>query len=391
MKRHSLQRGMTLIELMVACAILAIIILAVGYIFTQTSGAVNLTQTTIDMNASIRASQGQFAEDVRAMTRDGFLAIVDGTKPDSQPTGTPPALIFTITGRFSSKTTTVGVNGPPVTANAAMVVYTPCLDTSGKSWALARYVFLLTGLQQPGAGSPAGYTPTIWPTLDQQVAPGNTLPNNIATGVSNPLVVSDCLGESLASITAGLSKYDKTLPSPQNTWLANQFGPILVNSYVAPIIQPNLSPTRFGQLNTAPDTTARVGYLWPYMIGNLARTTTIAGINYPSGVVFSFTDGKENIGTPVGTPRVWNTARSAYQYDQANLTTPGYVFRDNPPGLVLGGMVGVAPARAPAMICWTCNDKAAWPKALKITLGLQDAAKRVVEPKNYEIILDLPQ
>lgn len=376
MKRHSLQRGMTLIELMVACAILAIIILAVGYIFTQTSGAVNITQTTIDMNASIRASQGQFAEDVRAMTRDGFLVIVDSRDSTGARTDRPPALIFTVTGRFSSKTTK-DASGVPVTSNAAVVVYTPCLDTSGKSWALARYVFLLTGLQGPSSPPPLPYTPFMWATLDQQVA--NNTAFNITDTISNPLVVSDCLGESLASITASLSKVDAT-------WMNTQFA-ALVTHYVAPVIRPDLSAAQFGQLNTAPnqlntapDTTARVGYLWPYMIGNLAGPRTVAGVTYPVGVDFSFTDGKENAGLP-GTPRVWNAPSDALRNAA---TTP----RHNPPGVVL---VGMPVSAGPAMACWTCNDKAAWPTALKITLALQDAAKRVVEPKNYEIILDLPQ
>ena len=199
--------GLTLIELMVAVAILSVMIVGVGYVFTQTSGAVRLTQTHMEANAAVRAADRQIREDLRQLTKDGFLCIV-GPGPGTPANGdelTPPVLLFTATGRFPSHTATA------VVANAAIVAYMPVEDAAAGDdggTILGRYAYLLTANGNPGAG--------------------------------------DRLGVSLADIQAW---------NPAD--LLSDTGPI----------KP-LFTTGFDQLNTAPATPPEVQALWPYLIGD---------------------------------------------------------------------------------------------------------------------------
>ncbi|NLF32349.1 MAG: type II secretion system protein, partial [Planctomycetes bacterium] len=79
------RRGMTLVELLVAVAILVVMIAGVGYIFSTTSKAVRHAQAVIDTNAALRVVSGRLREDLESLSPDGFLCLVGATRYDSGP------------------------------------------------------------------------------------------------------------------------------------------------------------------------------------------------------------------------------------------------------------------------------------------------------------------
>ncbi len=114
--RYRYRSGLTLIELMVAVSILVVLILGIGYMFTKTSSAVGRTEATLQTEATARGIAGAMREDFSQLTKDGFLAIVEGTAT------TPPALIFTKLGPANSMTMVNGAN-QPVSTNVSLVAY----------------------------------------------------------------------------------------------------------------------------------------------------------------------------------------------------------------------------------------------------------------------------
>jgi len=137
---------LTLLELLVAVSILAILTLGMGYVFTQSSGAVSLTQAGLQMNANLRAASGLMREELQCVTKDGFLCIVQKTTNAGNPK-TPPMIVFTALGRY------VSLLDSDRMANAAIVSYQPLKDESQEDRpvsVLGRYTMLLTG-EQPAA------------------------------------------------------------------------------------------------------------------------------------------------------------------------------------------------------------------------------------------------
>jgi prepilin-type N-terminal cleavage/methylation domain-containing protein len=67
--------GFTLMELMVSIAILVVIILGVGVMFSGASKAVGMSQATMEEMAGVRAMQQAIARDIQALDREGFLVI----------------------------------------------------------------------------------------------------------------------------------------------------------------------------------------------------------------------------------------------------------------------------------------------------------------------------
>ena len=67
--------GVTLLEMLVAVAILVVIVLCVGIIFAGTSRAVGTSQALLEMLSNARAIQEQMTRDVAAIDKNGFLVI----------------------------------------------------------------------------------------------------------------------------------------------------------------------------------------------------------------------------------------------------------------------------------------------------------------------------
>ncbi len=68
-------RGLTLIELIVVLAIVAMMVLASTKMLADAQEAVRISQSTIKCNAKARAASGRLRDDLRSLARDGFLAI----------------------------------------------------------------------------------------------------------------------------------------------------------------------------------------------------------------------------------------------------------------------------------------------------------------------------
>jgi prepilin-type N-terminal cleavage/methylation domain-containing protein len=93
-------RGMTLIELLVSTAILALMILLVNSLLVSSRRTIEIAQTTIRANANVRALVDIIRKDIAGMDPDGFLAIVVTDKGEYQ-TG-QYHLIFTTAGTYHS-------------------------------------------------------------------------------------------------------------------------------------------------------------------------------------------------------------------------------------------------------------------------------------------------
>lgn len=206
--------GLTLIELMVSVAILAVIILAVGYIFSQTSRAVNATQATMDVNAGIRATMAQMRRDMQGLSRKGFLILIEGTDDEG------PVIAFTATGRFESQTS-------DARANAAIIVYSFAEDEAAGNGApsiLTRRAFLLSGT-------------------------GNT---SFAQAVADDNLDLDVLALTIGDLQS------VAWNTPRNA------DDLILQAFVWPLID---EPP---PLNTAEQTLEAIDKLWPYVQGGVA-------------------------------------------------------------------------------------------------------------------------
>lgn len=81
--------GFTLVELMIASALLAMIIITTGYIFQTSVKAISISQGNSEMAISIMSFDETFRTDLKGMEHDGFLALgrreiynVYGTRSD---------------------------------------------------------------------------------------------------------------------------------------------------------------------------------------------------------------------------------------------------------------------------------------------------------------------
>jgi len=320
--RKGSRRGMTLVELLVASAILVIIIAAVGYVYTQASQAVAVTQANVEINAKIRAVTARLREDLQAFTPDGFLIIV-APGPDAVPGANPPGLLmFTATGRFESRTRRDG-SGRPVTANAALIVYVPARASNGDSGdILCRYVYLLTGDDQ-------------WPLTLLDLAAA------AASGDRNALDGCDVLGESLFDLrrkhvfpVAGCIRDD-------------YLDPVLLGyQYVNPAPVAADDPIAGG-----------VEQLWPYLVGGCV------------GMDLEYCDGLGADGvTPEPSPMAWfSPAAKAGQNRKDRFGFSRRVWRDRM-----------------AWMCWHPSLGVPLPIGVRVRLHLQDEAGRV-PPRTCEI------
>lgn len=122
-------KGLTLMEMLVAVAVMAIMILAFGQIIAQTRKLVNLSEANLRGTAVAQAMAQCFRDDCRMATKDGFLYINGNS------------LMITTAGPQSRMTTS---GGQPHGANAAIA----CYGFTGVLW---RAPYLL---QSDAAGAP---------------------------------------------------------------------------------------------------------------------------------------------------------------------------------------------------------------------------------------------
>ena len=77
--RH--RHGLTLLEMLVAVTILAIVILCIGMIFQSTTKAVGTSQALLETMSNARSIQDQLSRDVASIDKSGFLIIRSSTDP----------------------------------------------------------------------------------------------------------------------------------------------------------------------------------------------------------------------------------------------------------------------------------------------------------------------
>ena len=122
--RAGAEGGMTLMELMVSLAILAIMILMANSLLVRSRRTVRLAQDTIKANANVRAATDRLRADLASATNEGFLAIV--YYPDDT-----PHLIFTTVSTYRSVL-------DPLSANACTIDIGLTNDADQVLWRRAR-------------------------------------------------------------------------------------------------------------------------------------------------------------------------------------------------------------------------------------------------------------
>jgi len=96
-RKQAARAGMTLIELLVALAVLSIMILLANALLIRSRAAVRQSEQVIAANADVRAVADRIRNDLSGITKDGFLAIVYGS-PQAADDEPPAHLIFTAVG-----------------------------------------------------------------------------------------------------------------------------------------------------------------------------------------------------------------------------------------------------------------------------------------------------
>jgi len=134
--------GMTLIELLVALAVMAMMILAFAVILSQSQKVTSGAELLMRRNAAASAIIRTLRDDVASISRDGLLGIhrvVIGTDLDGDDMFCDH-LVFVSTGTYRSRT--VEPDGTPIYANAAQIDYGvtnyESQETGGVLWRRAK-------------------------------------------------------------------------------------------------------------------------------------------------------------------------------------------------------------------------------------------------------------
>jgi prepilin-type N-terminal cleavage/methylation domain-containing protein len=121
---HTLRRGFTLMELIVAVAIMVLLISSIGLVFRSTSRSVGVSQSVMDMLSSTGAIQQQLEADVNNINRDGFLVIRSNTWNDNGIARRCDQISFLANGSFQHRTGTSTNTSPftdPTTSASALI------------------------------------------------------------------------------------------------------------------------------------------------------------------------------------------------------------------------------------------------------------------------------
>ena len=139
---------MTLIELTVSLAILALMVLAFGQVLTSSQKVVAGSQGVMDSSAAAAAITQQLRDDLACQTPEGFLAIIAPVDGDPV-TATRPGLLLASIRPLVSRYPPAPPATEPVRANAALIWYGALSDTAPRRNdrpLLARQAWLLNGM-----------------------------------------------------------------------------------------------------------------------------------------------------------------------------------------------------------------------------------------------------
>ena len=213
--QHCRIRGFTLIEMVVAVALLVVIILAVGQIFRNASGAIGLAQATSEVVSNVRGAQLQIEQDIAGLDRRGFMTI----KTLTAGTGTirSDQIVFTTVGSFTNYTTANSYSSA-ASANAAIIQYdqagtyvaSPTTTSPAYVAILARQVTALC------VGTSYGTPGQIYGTLSLTAPlPAIQNPAAITTPPTVPASTTDCF-KMMPIMLQGVSSFavDWTMSAP---------------------------------------------------------------------------------------------------------------------------------------------------------------------------------
>ena len=334
MKRRALQEtGLTLIELIVAMAILAILTALVAFVFNDVGKAVNLTDQQMARDVGLQVLTQRMRDDIRSINRDGFLCVVQGTEVWNAAGvfcgyNRPPAIVFTATRSYSAADPNdLGK------ANAALVAYVPCSEIGAgvnihaplppgsmpaqMASGFARYVYLLSG-----NWIHPRHVVELGPVIDPN------LPNR--------------LGDSLADASA-LAPFDASQALLQAGLYVQDVWP-----FAQQMVSLNITPRTRGDLNV----------LWPYLVGGYRNIRIDFQVTYgaePNTGVMDWRSPKycNGVNDTLGDANRPLELRSARLPGRIPFIIPN---AGNPIYNVL----------------WTGRDKGAWPRALKMTMTTYD-------------------
>ncbi len=333
-RERAARAGMTLIELLVALAVLAIMILLANALLIRSRGAVRQSEQVIAANADVRAVADRIRNDLSGITKDGFLAIVyePPQPPDDEP---PPHLIFTAVG------TTRGPNdldpGDLVT-NVATIDY---------------------GLADEGANEGILWRRARIGVYDLDEAYAVLQPDDL-TGQTFP---------------RALGQYRYT-PMPRH----------VIHGYLMdPQLGLALPPTQ--TMVVPPTNLGEVEDLWPYMIGRVTALRIQWTNDQPGGAVepLGWYDKDNPAPLPDGATCQPPQGLPAWpKWPDRNFGFQEMDLRQNLPEYN-GDGAGANPAKYCALWTWKKTDN--WPKALRIRLTLGEKP----DQSEYEIIVALPE
>ena len=322
--RRTGDRGLTLIELVVAVTLLSIMILCFGTVISQASKVVTVGENTIRANAAAAAISQIIKNDFRQISKNGFLCITQSVQ------GNQARVFFTIAGNVNSLT-----GGP--SGNGAIVGFG--LDTTDTLFWRAAWV-----LNNCDKATPQIAPSAILDSLPLDLADIQKMPR-YDTSKAN---ATSLRGMDYYTLIRALEMGSANAGIPTNPTLAPRIGDLsmLANS--------TTDSGRLQQLNTS----------WKYlgqMCSNLSIQWTPDGVNW-------YGLSQVNTGNPPAPSSPSYTSQTSLTGTTA-LTNSGY---PNIPEFKTAGLILTQLAYYRAM--WAHDNQANWPKAVKLTFNNGDTS-----------------
>lgn len=406
----------TLVEMMVAVALLLVILLAVGQIFRSTSTAVEVGQSTMDMMGGVRTVEAQLSHDLHHLDTSGYLIIRSqgytlSPAANTQGLTTPVAincdqLAFMARGTFRNLTGSYGQGGA-----GTQGTFTDHLQSNAAAIWYGQLVSFV-----PTPSTSAG-------VYQNTPVPLNAVPPFVTASGYTPPPPGGIITAAPQAFILGrhqflLSAQNSTSPPLMMGGVADQAYPNIV--YTTASVQPsvthnvqaNLTSSRVDAAAITPD---QVSQQIMADINFYPPASILAAENYVSAIFcYRFATVTSPYATPLGlvnayyrmtpqllpgvfsfqvqwTPRVEPAVANATSANVVwfGLTNPAYA--PNP-------AIGYAAAAPPVdqnvggtyEAVFYPGNKAQWPGALKITYSMIDPTGTLTGGRTFTQIIDLP-
>ncbi len=408
----------TLVEMMVAVALLVVILLAVGQIFRSTSTAVEVGQSTMEMMSGVRTVEAQLSHDLHHLDTNGYLiirsqALTLDPAPNSQglTTAVPincDQLAFMARGTFRNMTGSYGQGG-----SGTQGTFTDHLQSNAAAiW----YGQLVSFVPTP-SGSGGAYQNTA---VSLGAVPPFVNPNGASILGPNNAIVAAPQSFILGRHQFLLSAQNSTNPPLVMDGIADQAYPNI--GYTTPSVQPsvnhnvqaNLTSSR---VDAAAITPEQVSQELMAAVNFYPPASILAAENYVSNIYcYRFATVTSPYATPLGlvnayyrmtpqllpgvfsfqvqwTPRVEPViATAAGTFPEIawfGLANPAYAPNPAIPGYPPDPPVDQNAGGTYEAVFYPGN-KAQWPAALKITYSVIDPTGVLTGGRTFTQIVDLP-